>query len=698
MVGLTVVKRAKPIWINRLDDQPNLLVRFRWRLPAGDDRVLRITAHTRYRLFLKGVGFTGPAPSAKGTARIDEIPVLPDISEVEILVWAAQANSFAFVRQHPFLCGELMDGAGEVLSWTGDGTQSAELVTSFIRETARMSYMQPCTEAYQFPSTSLPLGLIPVELGEDFQWLRRHSPIVPAGEELYPTTLAAAPFHRYPDTQVRRGRSLDHLQRDLVGYSEDSLKWNPLIELGQIEFQRQGPYAAGSRIATIAGWNQLNTGWIRVRLSCKQPGRLAIDLKEWSNFGGDGTFGSGSEEEPWQDCQQSLLVEAEVAREIELISLHAYTFQEARFLPLTGDFEVLSVSTVPLERPIADDARATTETWGEADALVYRAAIRTLEQNAFDLFTDCPTREHAGYLCDSFFTARAAHRFYGDASLEAEFIENFARFELADDHGKDWPTWMLPMCYPSDPLGQTFIPQWPMWLGLQLVEAQQRGVPVAVLSLAAQKLATFSRGILGFKNEFGLLEDLPGWNFIEWSKANDRVGGVHFPTQLLFAAQLDAIAQLLGEPHWSVEANQIRASVAQFLGERTFLPDHAIREEGSLRVQHGASTVGQLFGLTFGYLSMDDPLWIDFLLGKLETECSPVNAFIGGVLHLDLLIQVATPASLVHAQQLIANTYLPMAQKTKTLWENFRPEASLCHGFASVIGLYLERIHELLGV
>ncbi len=33
---------------------------------------------------------------------------------------------------------------------------------------------------------------------------------------------------------------------------------------------------------------------------------------------------------------------------------------------------------------------------------IYDAAVETFRQNALDVYMDCPTRERAGWLCDSF--------------------------------------------------------------------------------------------------------------------------------------------------------------------------------------------------------------------------------------------------------------------------------------------------------
>jgi alpha-L-rhamnosidase len=72
---------------------------------------------------------------------------------------------------------------------------------------------------------------------------------------------------------------------------------------------------------------------------------------------------------------------------------------------------------------------------------------------------DCPTRERAGWLCDSFFTARAEKVFTGENAIEYNFLENF----LLPEKFEHLPKGMLPMCYPSDHYDKVFIPNWAMW-------------------------------------------------------------------------------------------------------------------------------------------------------------------------------------------------------------------------------------------
>ena len=79
---------------------------------------------------------------------------------------------------------------------------------------------------------------------------------------------------------------------------------------------------------------------------------------------------------------------------------------------------------------------------------------------------DCPSRERAGWLCDSFFTARVEYVLTGTCTVEKVFLENF----LLADQFEHLPEGMLPMCYPADHYDGVFIPNWAMWFVLELEE------------------------------------------------------------------------------------------------------------------------------------------------------------------------------------------------------------------------------------
>ena len=58
---------------------------------------------------------------------------------------------------------------------------------------------------------------------------------------------------------------------------------------------------------------------------------------------------------------------------------------------------------------------------------IYEAARLTLRANTVDVFLDTPGRERGGWLCDSFWTARAARLMFGDTRVERAMLENVPR-------------------------------------------------------------------------------------------------------------------------------------------------------------------------------------------------------------------------------------------------------------------------------
>ena len=87
----------------------------------------------------------------------------------------------------------------------------------------------------------------------------------------------------------------------------------------------------------------------------------------------------------------------------------------SRLFSLTATVENLSV--VPLETSVA--IKAVCETDDPILRGVYDAGVETFRLNAVDVFMDCPSRERAGWLCDSFFTARVEHAPPGKTALNA---------------------------------------------------------------------------------------------------------------------------------------------------------------------------------------------------------------------------------------------------------------------------------------
>ncbi len=139
------------------------------------------------------------------------------------------------------------------------------------------------------------------------------------------------------------------------------------------------------------------------------------------------------------------------------------------------------------------------------------------------------------------FSAQVAPEVSGNTLVEKDFLENFA----LPDSFPDLPKGILPECYPADVIGGGFIPNWPLWLVLELSDYYKRSHDEGMIQPYHKKVYNLLNYFKHFENKEGLLENLNGTVFIKWSKANDFTKGVNFPTNMLCAAALEKAGKFI---------------------------------------------------------------------------------------------------------------------------------------------------------
>ncbi len=315
---------------------------------------------------------------------------------------------------------------------------------------------------------------------------------------------------------------------------------------------------------------------------------------------------------------------------------------------------------------------------------VFEAARNTFMQNAVDIFMDCPGRERAGWLCDSYFTAIAERLFTGKNSIERAYLENFI---LADT--PELAEGMLPMCFPAEHRNGRYIPNWAMWFVIEVWDRVRRCGDRAFAERAKEKIYRVARFFDKYKNEYGLLEDLESWVFIEWSICNDDdyIKGVNFPSNMLYAFMLDKIADLYGDEDAKKEAESMRDCIVKLSFNGKFFVDNSVRVDGKLqRCEDHLSETCQYYALYMGLehsAEFEEMMKIDF--GPLRTDAYPEigrsNMFIGNYLRFFWLLSLGENERTIRES---IEYFDKMASTTGTLWENDRATASCNHGFASV--------------
>lgn len=346
-------------------------------------------------------------------------------------------------------------------------------------------------------------------------------------------------------------------------------------------------------------------------------------------------------------------------------SLIAYQNDQANFVEIFGDEKVVAV---------------------------FNAAKNSFCQNAVDIFMDCPGRERAGWLCDSYFTAKSELLFTGKNEIEKAFLDNFLIAKTPDI-----PEKMLPKCFPSEHRTGTYIPNWAMWYVLELEDYLARTGDRVLIEKAKEKIYGLVDFFKKYFNEYGLLEDLESWVFLEWSICNsdEYIAGVNFPSNMLYARMLEAVAALYNDEALKNQATEMKETIVQLSYDGNFFADNAVRVEGKLvRCDDHVSETCQYYALFMG-LKTDENFKRRMMeeFGPLRAEnvypeIGRSNMFIGNYLRFFWLCD---EGEYERVMKEMLEYFYAMAQKTGTLWEKDAPTASCNHGFASVAAVLMLR-------
>ncbi len=695
---------AHPVWPTGRAEERNLSVGFRAVLEEETGEAsLRITAASLYRASCNGhfVGH-GPARGAHGTARVDEwdlTPYLregPDVLAVEVAGYAV--NSYYLLDSPSFLLAEVVAGERVLAATRPTGIDGppfdARILDERVQRAQRYSFQRPFAEVYRlapgFDAWRTALAATP----GDLELEERPLPTLLPRRVPYPDfalrqpTLHVASGTLRTDMEVEepwKDRALTQIGPRLGGYPEPELEVVASLELQRIADETRvphgGPYdphvalPLDARTFHVLDFGTNLTGFLGARLRCEEPARLHLTFDELLRDG----------DVNWRrlGCVNAITIDLEPG-EYAFESIEPYTLRALKILAVSGRCTVSGVSLREYVNPDADRAR-----FAASDARlvrIFEAARETFRQNAVDLFMDCPSRERAGWLCDSFFTARAAFDLCGDTCVERNFLENF----LLPERFEHLPQGMLPMCYPADHDDGVYIPNWALWFVLELEEYAARSDDRGTVDGLRPRVLALLELMRTHRNADGLLERLPSWVFIEWSRANAFVQDVNYPSNMLWAATLDAAATLYELPALAAEAAAVRETIRAQAFDGEFFVDNAERREDALVRTENRSEVCQYFAFFFDVATPQShpELWRrlveDFgptrAARGLWPDVHPANAFVGNVLRLELLSRHG------HQRQLLDESieYLHyMAERTGTLWENQGDYASCNHGFAS---------------
>lgn len=703
-------KKALPVWEKATATQMNRSLSFCCDIEKLPSARLSLAASCSFIVMVNGEFVAhGPARCAHGFFRVDEYELAPFLTKennrVAVRVVGYNVNSYCYLNQPSFLVAELFAGE-ELLAATGVSGFECYSTDERVIKTQRFSFQRGFVETYNL-STEEPFAYeqkcgavgTKVELASAIagKFISREIPYS-ENEELHPKAIFQMGTVSYSEKEkYYNGRELTP-KHDFFTYKLEELEIATHIEAGKLDFSTpKAMLLAGSDEIEIAkdsyvdiDWGVNYSGIYDFIIEAEGKGELFVIFDEIMSDNQIYANRLGASQLIYFKLQSCNL---------HFISAEPYVMRYTRFVAKGINVKIRKLSLRHIAFP---QAEIKTRFVGDDEkmAKIYDAAVETFRANAVDIYMDCPSRERAGWLCDSFFTSRVEYALTGKATLEKCFLENF----LLPEKFEFLPEGMLPMCYPGDHNDKTFIPNWAMWYVLELGEYFKRTGDKAFVEKAKPKMFALLNYFKRFENEYCLLEKLESWVFVEWSRSNALVQDVSFPTNMIYALVLETMAELYNESELAAKAAQIKANINKLaMTPSGFYCDNAIRNEAGELVLSGERTEACQYYAFFSNVATPathPELWKilvkDFGYDRAEKglypEIWPANAFIGNYLRLDLLNRYSYKEELYDN---IKGYFYYMAERTGTLWENVGAEASCNHGFASHV-IYWQKALGLL--
>ncbi len=685
-------KKAVPVWQKGKENELHTRCVFFATFEGKEDATLTITASNIYRVFVNGnmLG-VGPARSAHGRFRVDELP-LKNLKEKNVIFIEAVAyNSYNYCHlyQPAFLCAEIVRNASPIV-WTGRDFIVREYVEKK-QKVCKFSYQRPFTELYAFDRP-------PQDTYMDFS---------ADGEEVekeYPVQVEDKLFEErnvsYPSYEFFQGQNMETGEYFIAKSPQKPSKWlveerlrifpekvwesDAFLFLQRLEYRKKPlGNTIGKGEYTLYNFDFALTGFLKLACTALEDSVVLVYFDE---------IDLNTDREKSADVRSERMGSVQVI-EYRLkgkqtyahTSIEPYTAKYIKVVVTSGKLENVSVGVHTYENPDAEEFVFLSEN-KKLNAIV-ESARRTFKQNALDILTDCPSRERAGWLCDSYFSGQAEQLFTGKNKVERNFLQNYL-YAKTQGIPKD----VVPMCYPADFTDGSYIPNWSLFYIIEQYDYYLRVNDNIILQESKDRVLRILTFFDKYLNEQGLLENLENWVFIEWSKANDAefVKGVNYPSNMLYAMALERVATMYGIEEYHQKAEMIKEIIRRDSFNGEFFEDNRIRENGELVLKGHCSESCQYYAFFTGVATKERyPRLYENLVkhfgakreqAKVYPKVDKSNAFIGNYLRLIMLIENGDKNRIAEECE---DYFYYMAQATGTLWEKDDPYASLNHGFAS---------------
>lgn len=679
---------AQPVWLKDRENEINCCMGLLLQGVNLSEAILNITGATFYQVYLNNkLIHYGPARKAKGIFAVDTV-VLPQkcsVSELFIRVIGYNCECFNGVTNPSFVCAEIKKGE-QVIASTGKNSFQYFDISSHLKKVSRYSPQRQYIECWDFHKDMVKTDISVVKQSGIFA--KRN---IPYFDYEYKSALCEKQGF-WEKTEKNRIQLFNYLNGEVKlnkSFEENEYQSNPYKEYLKINCIYNEDCVANEN-NTVGLWNfkKIEAGFFKLKITAETDCKVILAFSE--QLSSDGRINMSS-------LNSVNVIELCFPRgEHTFHSLEPYTAMYAEVIIVEGKATVKSLDIIELAFP-----KTLIKTFAAKDDeldLIYNAAVETFRHNVVDIYMDCPSRERAGWLFDSYYMAKTEWELTGKTTVENEFLNNYRLGGTRDDLDG-----MVSMCYPADTQTDTFIPQWSMWYVLELYEYFIERGNDEKKNMYKEQLLGLIRYFEKYENEFGLLEKLEGWNFVEWSALNDRIFDVNWATNMLYCDFMKKIGNMYDINILLEKSERLKNNILKMAFNGEMFYDRAVRDEnGELKNLEEFSETTQYYALKFNiidfygekYSTIRHMFFDVFGTDKMSNYpyIEKANLMPGIYMRIELLLKLREYEML---KMEIKKYFLNMAKESGTLWEHYLGNCSRDHGFASYIGCVLKQLDNM---
>ena len=670
-------KKAVPIFLKDKDKEVNYHAGFICYINTDKCKkaTLNITAATLYKVYLNGVFLAyGPARAPHGYVRSDtiEFNLNAGLNTIFVEVAGYNISSFYTLKHDSFLLCEIETEQGEYY-YTGRDFKGVDLSKVRKQNVTRYSYQRTFAEVYLMDRNiweyTPDAEIEEVVLNEEI--LQRGVP-----NPLYKLYCNVKPYDE--GEYERIDGFTDYNKRFLLNYNEceDRLLDELYIKQKSCKISE---YVSGTYKEFVFDNN--NTGFINITVKALEDSEIYLYFSE--------TLDNGKINCGLDRSQTINIVKYSLKKSNEKYKLETFEVYGLKYLGIlvkSGNIDIEKVFLREYSYPLFENTKVLTD--DDELNIIFKSAVNSFRTCLLDIYMDCPTRERAGWLCDSFFEGRSETYFAGNSMCNKVFLENFVIAKELKTNTQG----LLPMCYPSNT--EEVIPQWNLWYILQVYEYLKKND--CNKEFFRYRIEQILKHFEENENEFGLYEITGKWMFIEWSMANDYTDGVNYPTNMLYYKTLKAASEILDNPELDKKAERIKRTIIEQSFNGMFFADNSVKVNNIYERTNNISETCQYYAFYFGiandeeYSELKNILIDKFGPSRKKNGNYPdieySTPFIGYLLRLMLLQKWGKNNQVLEE---IKEYYLYMAKETGTLWEFKHSDHSCNHGINSYIGIIL---------